>query len=405
MTNAIACVGDLVDAGEAEVKTGPFGTQLKASDYVERGTPVINVRNIGFGSIREDKLEYINESTTARLHSHLLQVGDLVFGRKGAVERHAFISSNAEGWLQGSDCLRLRIVTPRRALPRFLSYVFLTQQHQRWMQQQCSHGATMASLNQDIIRRIPLELPPLDTQQRIADILSAYDDLIENNTRRIAILEEMARRLYEEWFVHFRFPGHEAAKFVDTPEGRLPEGWRRGRLRDVVVLQRGFDLPRKAREPGRAPIISATGATGTHRMSRVKGPGVVTGRSGSLGEVMYVQEDFWPLNTTLWGKEFPLGSPRLAFYLLRTIDLKGFNSGAAVPTLNRNDVHDLPITLPPRELLSLWDPLTDRLLRLQDSLRRQNANLRAQRDLLLPKLVSGEIDVSAVEEELSEAAE
>lgn len=241
---------------------------------------------------------------------------------------------------------------------------------------------------------------PVHTQQRIAAILSAYDDLIENNTRRIAILEEMARRLYDEWFVRFCFPGYEEAEF----DGGTPREWDIGVLKDVVVLQRGFDLPTNARTPGPYPVFAATGKHGMHEEAKVKGPGVVTGRSGSLGTVVYVDEDFWPLNTTLWGKEFPLGSPLYAFYVLSAMDLAGFNSGAAVPTLNRNDIHDLPMALPPQELLRSFEQAVKPICQQGRLLHRKNANLRAQRDLLLPKLVSGEIDVSGAEAAL-EAAE
>lgn len=152
-------VSELVTSGEAQLKTGPFGTQLKASDYTEEGTPVINVRNIGFGGIKPDQLEFISHSTRDRLSSHVLRSGDIVFGRKGAVERHVFIRNEQDGWFQGSDCLRLRF-TSARIEPLFASYYFLTKEHQRWMMNQCSHGATMASLNQAILERIELPIPP-----------------------------------------------------------------------------------------------------------------------------------------------------------------------------------------------------------------------------------------------------
>jgi type I restriction enzyme, S subunit len=116
-------VSNLVASGEVELKTGPFGTQLKASDYTGEGTPVINVRNIGFGGIKTDKLEHISLSTRNRLSSHILQRGDIVFGRKGAVERHVFIRKEQDGWFQGSDCLRLRFTSPR-VEPLFASYFF-----------------------------------------------------------------------------------------------------------------------------------------------------------------------------------------------------------------------------------------------------------------------------------------
>src|SRR5690606_21820868 len=102
---------------------------------------------------------------------------------------------------------------------------FLTENHKQWMIGQSSHGATMTSLNQDIVSRIPLILPHIQIQNKIAAILSAYDDLIENNTRRIRILEEMAQAIYREWFVHFRFPGHEGVRMVESEMGMIPEGW------------------------------------------------------------------------------------------------------------------------------------------------------------------------------------
>jgi type I restriction enzyme S subunit len=247
-----------------------------------------------------------------------------------------------------------------------------------------------------LFRQAYIPIPPMGVQHKIVSVLSTYDDLIENNTRRIEILEEMARRLYEEWFVHFRFPGHEEVSFKESELGGIPEYWEVGTLQDVIVLQRGFDLPVKKRTPGDFPIVSATGVSGTHVEAKIDGPGVVTGRSGSIGKVMYVHGSYWPLNTTLWGKAFPLGSSLFAFYTLSAIDLKGFNVGAAVPTLNRNDIHGLPVILPAKEVVQLFDQVAGPIHELVVTLEKKNANLRTQRDLLLPKLVSGEIDVSDI---------
>jgi type I restriction enzyme S subunit len=177
-------VRELVLTGEAELTTGPFGTQLKAAEYVETGIPVINVRNVGFGEVRTEDLEFVSEQTATRLNRHRLKAGDIVFGRKGAVERHAFVTKHQIGWIQGSDCLRLRLNSPRFE-PRFVSYYLLTEYHQQWMKNHCSGGATMASLNQDILGRIALPALDLSIQRKIAAFLSAYDDLIENSDRRI----------------------------------------------------------------------------------------------------------------------------------------------------------------------------------------------------------------------------
>ena len=128
-------------------------------------------------------------------------------------------------------------------------------------------------------------------------------------------------------------------------------------------------------------------------MAKVKGPGVVTGRSGSLGTVLLVLSDFWPLNTTLWVKEFRQSTPAHAYYMLKNLKLSGFNSGAAVPTLNRNDIHSLPTVLPDKKILDAFGDCVMPLFLLQGNLKAKNANLCQTRDLLLPKLISGEVGV------------
>ena len=367
-------VGELVASGEAELKTGPFGTQLKASDYTENGTPVINVRNIGFGTIKIDKLEFISPATRDRLSSHILRNGDIVFGRKGAVERHVFIRKEQNGWFQGSDCLRLRFSSPR-VEPLFASYCFLTKDHQRWMMNQCSHGATMASLNQGILERIELPLPPLSVQQRIASILSTYDDLIENSQRRIQILESMARNLYCEWF-------------VKAPE---ENNWPWRTLGDLITLKRGYDLPERMRRPGPVEIVSSSGITGNHDKSKVTGPGLVTGRYGTLGEVHLVWDDFWPLNTSLYVVDFR-GTPLLyAYWMLQSILRDQSGSAAAVPGLNRNHLHLLPVLRPPTTIMQKFHSMAMPMAVQTRVLQRQIHNLRCTRDLLLPRLLSGQL--------------
>ena len=211
-------IAQLEDNGAVSIQTGPFGTQLKASDYTDEGVPVINVRNIGYGDLRPEKLEFVPEGKAERLSVHALQESDIVFGRKGAVDRHLFVSDGQHGWVQGSDCIRLRL-SKDSINPHFASYAFLRPYHKEWMLRQCGNKATMASLNQDVIRRIVLPFLEPEEQRDIVSILSAYDDLIENNRSRIALLEEAARLLYREWFVHFRFPGHEHLKITDGLPG------------------------------------------------------------------------------------------------------------------------------------------------------------------------------------------
>ncbi|MEG4443433.1 restriction endonuclease subunit S [Microcoleus sp. AT9_B5] len=280
------------------------------------------------------------------------------------------------------------------------AYYFLQTMHL----EQLDCGAANPTLNRNHIHTLPVRYPPLPIQRKIAAILSGYDRLIENNTRRIEILEEMARSLYREWFVKFRFPGHEQVQMVDSELGLIPEGWEVGRLDDALILQRGFDLPTQQRKGGNIPIYASTGVTGTHNEAKVKAPGVVTGRSGSLGTVIYIDEDFWPLNTTLWVKEFRRVTPLYAFYLLSDLKLEQYNSGAAVPTLNRNDIHGRPVVIPPQQILEQLNLFVEPLLVLKKNLLKRSDNLRQTRDLLLPRLISGEIDVENLDINTEEIA-
>lgn len=120
-------------------------------------------------------------------------------------------------------------------------------------------------------------------------------------------------------------------------------------FKDFVELHRGYDLPKRSRKNGTIPVIASTGIIGSHNISKVLGPGVITGRSGSIGKVNYVKSDFWPLNTTLYVSDFKNNNPKYVYYRLQTLSLGKFASGSAVPTLNRNDLSELEISIHEKE--------------------------------------------------------
>lgn len=407
-------IGELVASGEAELKTGPFGTQLKASDYTENGTPVINVRNIGFGSIKVDKLEFIAPSTRDRLSSHVLKNGDIVFGRKGAVERHVFIRQEQNGWFQGSDCLRLRFAS-QRVEPLFASYYFLTSEHQRWMMNQCSHGATMASLNQGILERIELPLPPLPVQQRIAGILSAYDELIENSQRRIKILEAMARALYREWFVHFRFPGHEHHPRVASPLGEIPQGWEVKTVADAFVISGGGTPSRKEDEfweGGTIQWYSPSDLTGAGTMFMDDSNDHITERGLAQSSAR-----MFPARSVMLTSRATIGAIAInthpactnqgfitclpndhvpLFFLFHwlTENVPTFQrmaSGATFKEISRGVFKTIEFLEPPDDLVGRFEAIAAPMAEQVLSLQRQIQNLRRTRDLLLPRLLSGQV--------------
>ncbi len=215
------------------IQTGPFGSQLHQSDYSEVGTPVVMPKDLIDGHISESSIARVSEEHVDRLSRHKIEIGDILYSRRGDVGRCAYASDKEIGWLCGTGCLRVS-VNPKVANSKFVFYQLQKPETIGWV---INHavGATMLNLNTSILSAVPLELPSLVIQNRIVDMLSAYDKLIENNQHQIKLLEEAAQRLYKEWFIDMRFPGHENVQSVDG----VPEGWGKQILGDLLDVVRG----------------------------------------------------------------------------------------------------------------------------------------------------------------------
>lgn len=269
---------------------------------------------------------------------------------------------------------------------RFIKYTFDTIKKRY---QQVSQGAAQDNLSLEKLLAFKLTVPSVGVQRRIGDVLATYDEQLENNQRRISLLEDAAEQVYREWFVRLRFPGYEHTALFNG----LPEGWERKKLGDVLTLKRGHDLPEAVRVPGDIPIVSSSGITGFHNAKKGDAPGVVTGRYGTLGEVYFIDRDYWPLNTALYVSDFK-GNPAcfIAHFLkhaLRSIQ----SDKAAVPGLNRNVAHNLTVLWPAKALRGQFDDFARLVNRQISVLSETSEKLRAARDLLLPRLMSGEIAV------------
>ena len=232
------------------IQTGPFGSQLHQSDYTEDGTPVVMPKDLIGGKISEQSIARVGAEHVQRLQRHIIRNGDILYSRRGDVGRCAFATERETGWLCGTGCLRVT-VNPRVADKKFVFYQLQQSSTIDWVEKHAV-GATMLNLNTKILSNIPVFLPPIETQHRIADILSAYDDLIENNRKQIKLLEEAAQRLYKEWFVDLRFPGYEHTKITDG----VPEGWEEDCLSKIAEFKRGKTITKAQIEPGTVPVVA-----------------------------------------------------------------------------------------------------------------------------------------------------
>jgi type I restriction enzyme S subunit len=271
-------------------------------------------------------------------------------------------------------------------------------------------GSTFPNVSRDLISALPVASINQESAKLIASILEPLDDRITLLRETNATLEAIAQTLFKSWFVDFdpvraKMEGRTpegmdeatAALFPDSFEpselGEVPSGWHIGRLDDLLVLQRGFDLPAQDRVPGPYPIIAASGPSGTHTKAMVSGPCVITGRSGVLGRIFLCLDEFWPLNTTLWVKEFKAATVCYAYEVLKLLDLKSFNAGSAVPTLNRNHIHGLPYLIPRKDCIELYESI---VMPMHDKARHNEEHIQALtslRETLLPRLVSGQLQL------------
>lgn len=241
-------------------------------------------------------------------------------------------------------------------------------------------GAATPIINKSVFSDIEVNAPSLPVQRRIADILSAYDDLIENNTRRIRILEQMAQAIYQEWFGK-----------VDRES--LPKGWELKPLGEIIDFKNGKAIT--AENEGDFPIYGSNGIIGKTNESRYKNA-IIIGRVGAYcGSINYCSTQFSASDNTIIASPLPNSgfAENFAYRLLMNMNLRRYAGGAAQPLLTQSVLTKLETLVPPSSLCLEYEKIATNLFDLQTMLENKNANLRETRDLLLPRLISGEMEV------------
>lgn len=271
--------------------------------------------------------------------------------------------------------------------PRYVYYYLQILNLQRF-----NSGVGVPTLNRNDLDTLEIAIHSVPTQRKIASILSAYDDLIENNNRRIKMLEEMAQAIYREWFVSFRFPGHEKVKMVKSELGMIPEGWEVKKIEEVIELAYGKALKKDDRINGDIPVYGSGGICGTHNKSLIEGPGIIVGRKGNVGSVFWSEKSFYPIDTVYYVKS----STQLHYIYFNLLEQQFNNTDAAVPGLSRNQAYKNKFLLPAGNILELFTSIIKPIFNQSELLINKNNNLCKTRDLLLPKLISGKIDVESI---------
>jgi type I restriction enzyme S subunit len=422
-------LGEVVKQGGGHIQTGPFGSQLHASDYVPVGVPSIMPVNIGDNRIIEQGIARITEIDAERLSRHRVQAGDIIYSRRGDVERRALIRPKQEGWLCGTGCLKVRIGNGG-VDSRFVSYYLGHPDVRAWILQHAV-GATMPNLNTSIMKAIPLLVPPLEEQQAIACILSILDDKIELNRRMNQTLEGIARAIFKSWFVDFdpvqakaagqQPPGlapHIADLFPDAFEaselGEIPKGWNVGTLgmianemRDTVQpaeIEPGTPYIALQHMPRRCIALNSWDTADDIASTKLRfkagdilfgklrpyfhkvGPAPLDGVCSTDIVVCRPQDDLW--------YDFALAHMSSDAFVAYT---DSGSTGTKMPRTNWRYMSAFKIALPPSRVAARFSEIVRPMInRIRHSIFEQQS-LAELHNTLLPRLISGELRVPDAE--------
>ena len=427
---ATETLGTLCDNHGGAIQTGPFGSQLHQHDYVPEGTPVIMPKDIKHGKIELREIARIDDDNVKRLSKHKVKVGDIIIPRRGEISKCTLITGSEVGYVCGTGCLK---ITPPTAVldATYFRYYLSRSDVIEWLENNAI-GATMLNLSGAILKRLPVSLPCLLEQQKIAAILSTYDDLIENNLERIKLLEEIAQITYEEWFVRMKFPGHEEVE-IDSETG-LPDYWEEQDLSQYISIKHGFAYKGEFFSEGETNRVLLTPGNfkigGGIKLDKVKyydedaesPEGYVLNQhdllvtmtdlskmADTLGFPLLVPSSKTKkfLHNQRLGKVLPVGDssfPKYFYYMLFQDEryrafVVGSATGATVKHSSPSKILAYKPQLPPLdgELIFKFNDVTKPIFETIDLLMKESELLREARDILLPRLMTGMIDIEKVE--------
>ena len=394
---------------------------------VSVGLPMASVKDLSSFGINLQTCRLISENDFNRLVKMNCQPikGDVLIAKDGAsaLDTVCEIRNNIDVVLLSSVAI-LR-PNPDFITPTFLRYYLDNPRTRRYIKGAFITGAAIPRVVLEDFKRVKVTIPPLPIQRKISSILSAYDDLIENNTRRIQILEDIAQAIYREWFVHFRFPGHEDVKMVESELGMIPEGWEVIKLSELVSTQYGYTESANAEEVGpkyvRGMDINKTSyinwgqvpycAIDDYMYLKYKlFPGdILIIRMADPGKVGIVERNIEAVFASYLIRLIIKNEkvkPNFLYHLLMSDYYQDYISGASTGTTRKSAsagvITDINLILPPKNIGDNFDIQITDLRKLLNILLDKNENLRCTRDLLLPRLISGELDVSELDIHIKE---
>ncbi|HDW7095611.1 TPA: restriction endonuclease subunit S [Yersinia enterocolitica] len=430
------------------------GYAFKSKDFVNAGYPIIKIKNIQDGIVTIADSQYVSPKTVNGLDRFKLKNGDILIAMtgQGSVGRVGRLSCDEGHEPYLNQRVGKFLADEKKLNIDFLYYILSTKEYQEVLFLSGS-GSGQPNLSPSTIKSIEIPFAPYDIQCKIADILNSIDARIISNKKINQTLEQIAQALFKSWFVDFEpvkakiavleaggsqeeatlaamtaisgkdtdslavFAHERPEQYAelkataelfpsamqDSELGEIPVGWDSQRLSNLAILHYGKALKKTERIEGPYPVYGSGGVTGSHNNYLVEGPSIIVGRKGSIGTLYWENRKFHPIDTVYYvdNKEgIPLS---YIYYLMKTLNLPGMNTDAAVPGLNRDNVYRLEVLKPVQSILSKFN---DHISTIRNSIQKNDNSMTTLielRDTLLPKLLSGEITLPEAEQAVSEA--
>ena len=375
----------------ADIQTGPFGSQLHKEDYVETGTPIVTVEHLGNRVFTEQNLPRVSDSDKARLIKYTLSTGDIVFSRVGSVDRCSYVDKSHDGWMFSGRCLRVR---PTELVDSLYLYYYFCLEETKQFVRNIAVGATMPSINTKLLGEVEIALLDLNNQKRIAAVLSSLDDKIENNQKLNDNLADLLQTIYQ---------GRFGNDILAVNQGVLSDicSYSTDKVAVSELNVRTY-FSTENMLSGKAGSTEATSLPTTSQTTAChKGDTLISNIRPYFKKIVYCEDKCGCSTDVLC---FTPSQPCYSAYLFSTLYADKFfafmvagSKGTKMPRGDKQQIMTYPVVLPSEEELAGFNTIASPLLEQIYSNRAENKRLSILRDTLLPKLMSGEINVSAIQ--------
>lgn len=377
----------------ADIQTGPFGSQLHKEDYVADGTPIVTVEHLGNKMFSEQNLPRVSNTDKNRLKKYVLKQGDIVFSRVGSVDRCSYVDQKHDGWMFSGRCLRVRPTSEIDS--EYLYYYFCLEETKQFVRN-IAVGATMPSINTKLLGEVVVTFPELEQQKRISGILSAIDSKIEVNQKINDNLLWQAQALYKDRFIDLK-----------PFNGKMPPDWQLGTVSEIIELHDSKRIPLSSRERANLtkiyPYYGATSVMDYVDRYLFDGIYLLLGEDGTVVDdkgfpiLQYVEGKFWVNNHAhiITGKN---GFTVETLYLLFSLtNVRSIVTGAVQPKISQANLNNVSVVIPSKAELSTFNSIVQPIFSQIRNLRAESDRLTSTRDILLPRLMSGEIDAANIQ--------